>query len=289
LNKNKMCFLIGAHKTGTTYIAYRLKENSEQLLSKGIRFESTWTLNQKVTKVLLDSESDGTVRKEIQQYLVAGIETNNRHLFIHENLSGIIDSFLSMGHYYPRIGVRMSCLRKILEDMPIDIVFAIRDYPTFILSCYSEYIRNRKFISFNEFVDKAHMEPPSWIRVIAEIANAYPTANVCWYEYSLLSTNEDIIFSGLLGNSIDLLAPKKKIVRPSISQTGIELCTALLDAGVLSLEDNKFIDIVANHLPKSDKFGVFNPLSGSDIEKELNNLYANHVTFLRSNYQELKM
>ena len=284
---NKFCFLIGAHKTGSTYLSKKLLLNQNLLKDNGIRFETTGTVSPNLSRLLNDSEADADVMRRIRNFIYEKEDEYERVAFAHENISGIVASFFSYGRLYPRIGKRVELLFQVMEGMPVDIMFSIRSYDSFILSFYSENIREYGFVTFEEFEQRVVKPDLSWVRVLEDIYNAYPGANLKIYDYSLLTDNEQLITDSIIARTgLRLEEAEVKIARPSISQKGLDVLHLLIRLGFTELSP-KLINFVAEILPKSKSLGRLNPWTDPESPSRLRELYADHKAQIAGKFDTL--
>ena len=270
---NRICFFIGAHKTGTTYVNKTLLLNQAEINQRDIRVEITSTMKSNLTNLIL--RNDAKSRKLAQKFIYDKIDSYNRCIFSHENISGLIPSFYNKRTIYPNIGHRVKNLRAMMDGKKIDLVFSIRPYTGFVIASYSEYIRgNEGYIPFNAFRKTVIKKGISWKKVIDDIKQNYPEADLHIYEQSVLRHDQQKIFKLLLGQSIEMQKIKKSKGRPSISHEGFAIVNLLQEHGVD--HNKKLINQIASILPKGDKFRAYDPWSKS-MKQKLEDQYASDL------------
>jgi len=270
---------LGLHKTGTTYLQNTLKDNKDILLSH-VFFVP-----------LMQS------RKNITPYLSAN-DNSNKQLaatFIEEVCEqaaslGLCEIILSEENFmgYPlqvRKGLydnsksRLNKLKDLIlskDNKVARIVISLREYSEFFESMFLEANKQR-FINI-ESVDKEELKHFSYLDIIEEIKNVFPSAELHVVSYESFKQDNILLFEKVLDSTDqDLLSSlvfsKLKRVSPSIK--------AYYDSQkVRDLDD---IDIeVKNFIHKK--------LMNSDVypKSQLDNVFFNtdECTKLKTRYQE---
>jgi len=277
---NKYTFIIGAHKTGTTFINKLLLHNKSTLEDNKIWFEASGTVKDKLTKHLYKDIGDYKARK-VYKSLCLDHKLFERGIYSHENISGTIPSFVENKAFYPKIGERVRRLARIMRDEPVDIFLFIRKYDDHIMSCYSEYMRAKGYIPFQRFHRMAFSTSPSWPKLIQEIKDNYPTATIKVADNSDIAQRPLEVLSSILGEkaaSLNLEIPETIYSRPAISESGLKVITLMHRFGYKNI-DPKFIDRLAKVLPKSEQYGKLDELN-DELKAEYKELYLEHIKIL---------
>jgi len=256
---NKYTFIIGAHKTGTTFANKVLLHNREALNSSKVWFEASSAVKHKLTR-FLSKDLTEKILKETREYINSREKQYDRVIFSHENISGTIPSFVNSRSFYPNIGERVSSLENIMDGKNADIIFFIRQYDDHIISCYSEYIRSAGFVSFRKFYNRAFEKQPSWVKVIETVQSNYPNASLRVFDHKDFYSRPTGVLQEIIGKPIlRLEIPETIYARPAISQTGVNVINLLAYHGYKDL-DPSLIDQLAKILPKNKVFGALDEL-----------------------------
>ena len=169
---------------------------------------------------------------------------------------------------YPKIGRRTELLSQILQKEPVDLMMVIRNYPAYIVSSYSEFIRSRGYMKFEEFYDRVYGQiAPNWLTISDQIKQAYPAANLMIFKHSDLVKRPKDVLSKMTGLDIpELVIPKQLYARPSMSGVGLDVLK-LMDEYGIDQSDGNFVNALAKLLPKSKSFGPLEVLSEDQLEQ----------------------
>ena len=265
---------MGAHKTGTTYINKLLLSNQTLLSDNGVLFRASNEVLENITMHLCKSLSVKD-KSKIQKFVSHQDKEFEKIIFSHENISGNIPSFVRNEGIYPNIYKRIRSLNDILDGRSIDIVFFIRRYDGFILSCYSEYMRSMGYVPFEKFHNTVFHSEPSWVDVVDSIQVAYPNAKLRVFEQNQIRTDATRVVQHIMGlPDIMLKVPEALEGRRSISDTGVNVL-ALMTCYGQEVIDKSFVNALSRLLPKQGPFDSINQLTEAEINK-YKDLYLSH-------------
>lgn len=246
---------IGAHKTATTYMQKKLAINIEALAAHGIHYDPLDTLRKNFTSALLNiHRANGEFIEDLKA------RTKRQDVLIsEENISGVPGDLVRNGVYYATINERLKIVCKLLEIDSPEIFMSMREYSSFIVSMYSEYIRHREFIHFAEYFELYKKSGFSWVKLVADIVDAVPNAKIHVWDFSKFRDIETQVFAGLLGRDPGFLENPEGPVRESFSEKAMQVFEAL--SGILTHREMKsLITPVARALPRSADYKAFEPM-----------------------------
>ncbi|MDG1905462.1 MAG: hypothetical protein P8I38_07535 [Arenicella sp.] len=268
---NQFAFLIGAHKTGTTYFNKVLLANLDLLKESGVYFEASGTVKRELTKYLNKPLSEGSANSKLattREYLFRHKKDFQRLLFSNENISGNIESLKKNKVMYPNVSSRVKNLNVIFEGEPVDLYFFIRNYSDFIESSYSEYIRNCGYIPFSKFHATAFENGACWITVIDNIIDVFPSAHLVVVDNQQLRDHSVDVMNELTSLKLSEYGRiEKDLGRASLSAHGLEIVQQKNRLRLTRLPA-KQVDAIAKKYPKSKKYGELQLLT-----PELRNAY----------------
>ena len=247
---------IGAHKTATTYMQKKLAINREELDVRGIHYDPLEVLRKNFTHALQDppkgnGEFIAALRQKIKVQDVIVSE---------ENMPGVPGDLVRNGVYYAHARERMAHVGSLLGVGAPEVFMAVREYPSFLVSMYCEYIRHREFIHFADYFELYMKSEFSWVKVVGDIVAALPDAKVRIWDFAKFRMLEGRVFSLMLGQDAGFLKAPEGPVRESFSDAAMRSYAAL--SAVLSHQELKnLINPISRALPKGETFKAFNPLA----------------------------
>ncbi len=251
----RMIFHIGAHKTATTYIQNKLEINRDLLIAHNIHYPDIFETRKNFTYRM--SQQPGEFN-DFTQSLIA-IRGQKTIILSDENMAGGVDDMVANDRQYQHIGKRMAKYCALLGVDDPEIYFAIRDYSSFVISLYCEYVRHYPFIKFEHFYARFKISKFSWPQVVGDLLSELPDAQVKIWDFGRFRQSEAAIVSDMVGFDSLELTPLTEEVRSSFSQLAIRSIEALSE--VLDQTRLKHIaPIIAKGFPRNDEYKAFNPL-----------------------------
>jgi hypothetical protein len=238
----------------------KLALNREELGARGIHYDPLEVLRKNFTHALQDppkgnSEFIAALRQKIKIQNVIVSE---------ENMPGVPGDLVRNGVYYAHARERLAHVGSLLGVDAPEVFMAVRDYPSFLVSMYCEYIRHREFIHFADYLELYKKSEFSWVNVVSDIIAALPDARVRIWDFAKFRTLEGRVFSLVLGQDAGFLKAPEGLVRESFSDAAMRSYAAL--SGVLSHQELKnLINPISRALPKGDVYKAFNPLAEETI------------------------
>jgi hypothetical protein len=246
---------IGAHKTATTYMQQKLAINIEALATRGIHYDPLDILRKNFTSAL---QNNPRANWEFVENL-RGRTKQQDVLISEENISGVPGDLVRHGVYYANISDRLKTIINMLDIDTPEIYIGLREYSSFMVSMYSEYIRHREFIRFVDYFELYDKSGFSWVKVISDIIDAVPRAKVHIWDFSKFRDIETQVFAGLLGQDPGFLQNPEGPVRESFSEKAMQVFEVL--SGMLTHREMKhLITPVARALPRSGEYKAFEPM-----------------------------
>lgn len=145
----KISIIVGAHKTGTTYLQAQFEHNFKLLLKHKVFYLSLSETRNNITQILDKSFLDlGYIKKLMTELKSKKIE----HLILFdENFIGTVKNKIGRS-LYPNVEKRLEKLFYIFNSHGnIKIFLITRNFPDYIVSRYCEYLRHYKYIDFEDY------------------------------------------------------------------------------------------------------------------------------------------
>lgn len=277
----RMILHIGAHKTATSYMQKKLALNVELLKRRNIHFDPLETVRKEFTPILNDRATPAN--EWIRE--LRGTARSMNVLLSEENIMGVPGDLVREGQYYVWARSRLSRVRELLEADRPEIFLALRDYSAFTVSMYSEYIRHRAFLKFEEYLEIYEATAFSWVRVIDDIFQAIPDARLSVWDFGHFRTLEKGVFQAMLGFDPDILENPVGPVRESFSEVAVRAFEALSGA-LTHAEMKKLINPIARNLPKGADFPAYDPHK-PETKAHMKAQYAEDLATIASKFPQV--
>jgi len=249
-----MIMHIGAHKTATSYMQKKLALNVELLNRRNIHYDPLDIFRKEFTPLL----NENVTRESEWIRELRGTARAMNILVSEENIMGVPGDLVREGQYYIRARARLVRACQLLGNDTPEIYLALREYSGFTVSMYSEYIRHREFLKFDDYLKIYDASGFTWVRVIEDIFAAVPGAKVSVWDFSNFRKIEKDVFQAMLGFDPDIFHNPEGPVRESFSEVAVRAFEAL--SGALShAEMKKLINPIARNLPKGELYPAFDP------------------------------
>ncbi|RLA76854.1 MAG: hypothetical protein DRG78_18315 [Epsilonproteobacteria bacterium] len=229
---------LGAHKTATTHIQGILMVNRDILLNNNIKLSSPQDIRNEWLQYFFKYCKNPKI--DLLQKVQFIRPPQGTWVLTDENIIGVSNDLTVSSGIYPNAGKRLYCMQEAFRDVDIELFFSIRSYETFYRSAYSEIVRNRGYISFEEFYDEDRFRNNSWIETIKMFVEVVPEDKITLWCFEDFKSLMPTIISKVTGlsNSEELIqAYTSSVTRPSLSQKTIDILDMLDD--VISREESQ--------------------------------------------------
>ncbi len=262
---DKMTLYLGAHKTATTHLQGILYANHKRLEERGIRL----TMPGAVRKEWLPAffhycrHKDKASRETIEKLA----PPKGTWLLTEENIAGVSNDFTTKSGIYPHVGARLKCLRSAWPAAEMELFFSLRSYETFYRSAYSEVVRNRGYIPFDQFYDEERFRGNSWVETVKQFVEVIPQEKITLWRYEDFRRLVPEILRRMTGieDAESMIAEyHAETTRPSLSQKTIDILDTLYPV-LDRKESKKLVERINNAYPVS---GGYAPLRTFDDETE---------------------
>lgn len=210
--------LVGAHKTATSYIQSRLLNSLDALNSAGISHVPMEQFRKRITNQLSHSGfSPAQLTRLLEEH--AGY---NRIILSDENLLGV---WPDANRLYPRARQRLESLLPAFDGYMVEVFVTVRSYPEYLVSRYTEHLRNHGFIRFEKFYKGIDFDTLTWLDLSEDIrAAGFKTLRI--WDYSNLFDDKQHYFDTLLGMTGISLNPADNtpaVRRTKLTQQGYDV------------------------------------------------------------------
>ncbi len=236
-NRINIKLYLGAHKTATTHLQGILMANRSVLLKNNIKLSVPQDIRNKWLPNFFKfcSKDDNSLLPELQ----AIAPKSGSWVLTEENIVGVSNDFTTLSGMYPKMGERLGCIKKVFKYADIELFFSLRSYDSFYRSAYSEVIRNKGYIPFEEFYDEDRFKNNSWLELVKMLVGVIPQNKItlwCFEDFRALVPKLLKKMTGIPQPEKLIAAYKAETTRPSLSQRTIDILENLYP--VLSREES---------------------------------------------------
>lgn len=282
---------LGAHRTGTTTLQTILRQNSEVMLSHGVRCLTCWGFGNRsdpglrsVTRLVHQASKQSRLggwskRRDARRMLDLQIGAERQDVLVlsDENLLGKPISEGDGAGVYPNSRDSLQACARVLSNAPERVHVTVRDYASFLTSAYAmAAVYGSRKVPFVSVKERMLRVEHRWPQVLRDVCDAFPRSKVSFgvFEKAPIETTLEVLLAPEVKvNALDLAVPRQN------SSPTVEAIAAAFERGPLEYE-------VADALILEHAGGTrFDPLS--DHEKaELSDLYAEDLGVLRREFDE---
>ena len=178
-----ICIHIGAHKAASTTVQSSFRLNSQHFKE---RYDLDFIGGEHLISTpfashFMDLASGGLVNdqdywnslKSAKNFVESSGVFRKENLFLSwEGVLGHSDLSFYAGMYphYPRI---IESLSEIFEEYSVRVVLVLRHQKDFVESCYLQQIKERNYISFEEFTARIDVKNLQWSRIVDALSERY--------------------------------------------------------------------------------------------------------------------
>ena len=151
--------IVGAHKTGTTFIQKQLNKNFKTLIKNKIFFLSLQKVRTQITNKISNNQLPN-LETIIEPYKIKEIETV---ILFDENIVGPFNdlsrnfgpfNYLSVNRLYPFASKRIKKLKVHFSKFgTVKTFMIVRNFGDYFVSAYTEFLRKGKYLDFENFFD----------------------------------------------------------------------------------------------------------------------------------------
>lgn len=277
---------IGAHKTATTHIQQLLNINRDILLKKDIGLSIPIDLRHDWIPLFFRLSENYS--KDLSDEIIDLSSRNKTWIFSEENFSGNSFELSKKSGIYMDLKHRLDVFNELFKNCNIEVFFSIRSYETFYRSAYLEVIRNRGYMSFDDFYSYERFINNNWVDVISSIVSVIPETHITiWCYEDLNFIKPEIIqrMTNLKDITCILESYENKVTRPSISSRSFSIIKRLSKSQTYS-ELNKLTDKLNIKYPANKSNGYFMPFDNHQISS-FKTSYSQDIKKIRYNYPNI--
>ncbi|MGJ8624585.1 MAG: hypothetical protein ACSHW1_17720 [Yoonia sp.] len=273
---------LGAHKTATTHLQGILLENRDVLEAEGTKLAAPRDIRNdwlpdffKAQRAL---KTQGAIPDDLAARLRGIAPQSGTLILTEENIIGVPNDLVQLAGIYPLMGARVATIKALFPDATLELYFSVRSYDSFYRSMYSEVVRNRGFLPFDEFYNEDRFATNSWAAMIDEITATIPGENITLWRFEDFRAVMPDVLSRISGFDdvaplIDRYAPQT--TRPSLSQKTVDIlgdiapAIGIKEALKLTETINQHYAVADGHTPLSvfsdEKTATFKAAYTSDL------------------------
>lgn len=235
-------FHVGSHKTATTYMQSRLRDNRDRLGELGTRFVDLWagTAEEANYRASLRGALEGkTINRKKQDeatHRLRGLVERQLPQGSADERLLVLSCEVPLGNYdpthglYPHARWGIEHITQAFPESDIKLFFCFRRFDRFLESGYIQRVLGRhETRGFEQYLATIDTAALSWIPVIEAMESVVGAANVATWAYEDFAEGEGRVWQALLGldDWRDALPKQATRTNPSLSQKGLDYKRAI--------------------------------------------------------------
>lgn len=215
---------LGVHKTASTHLQYTLRNSSEALIEKGVRYYGPDFLRLRGRSIeqMFGLGTSPSPRRSTADQIAFLAKGDGRILISEENFFGPLLERNGKGLVPPYSGGERAVaeLAGLLaaEGSPLDLYFAIRSPASFVTSRYSQILLSGTFLSPEDYAAMAKPEGIDWAEMVAALASVPNNRSLYVWRYEDYARILPSILSAMVGSeAAGSVAPAETVVNPGFS------------------------------------------------------------------------
>jgi hypothetical protein len=189
---------------------------------------------------------------------MVGLRETHDILLSDENMAGGIDDVMKLERQYTEAASKLRRYSEIMETDEPTVFFALREYSSFVISIYCEYLRHYPYLEFETFARQYQASGFNWFSLVEEIQSAVPKAKLFLWDFADFSVLEEGILAAMTGLNKGEFKPLHGMHRESFSSLAVSCIAAL--SGVIDLKNTqKLLPALTKAFPKGREYPAFNP------------------------------
>lgn len=285
---------LGAHKTATTHLQGLLVANRERLLARQVALSAPEDVRKDWLPKFLkycngnNAGNPGKGRPIVRE-LRALLPEQKLWILTEENIAGVPNNLALRPGIYPFAGKRIQALGQLFKNASMTLFFSLRSYDSFYRSAYSEVVRNRGYIPFQEFYDEARFAKNSWVDTVRGFHEALPQENIVLWQYEHFRTLVPQLVRLLTGlEEVDELisAYAPETTRPSLSQKTMDILGDLHP--VLTREESKqLVERINQAYPVDEVHAAAKPFT-AEQEAAFRRRYEDDIAEIKASFPRIR-
>ncbi|MDP2086262.1 MAG: hypothetical protein Q8K20_13765 [Gemmobacter sp.] len=284
---------LGAHKTATTHLQGIMLANRARLAAAGVKLSAPQDVRRewvpvyfKAVRALLET---GEIPDDLATPLRDWMPATGDWILTEENIIGVPIELLSQPGIYPHARKRLATLRALFPEARIRLFFSVRGYDGFWRSMYSEIVRNRGFLPFEDFWKPKAFAKRSWVDTVTSFTEVLPEADIVLWKFEDFAAVQDMALAQITGQAD--IAPmvaayKAEPTRPSLSQKALQVLGDIVP--VIGREQGlKLTERINDHYAVAAGHAPFQPFDAEQV-RDMRAAYARDLATIRARFPAVR-
>jgi hypothetical protein len=282
---------LGAHKTATTHLQGILLANRDRLAAHHVALSAPQDVRKEWLPAFFrycagaGDAPDAGLAGELRSIA----PRSGLWILTEENIAGVCNDFAVKPGIYPQAADRITCLARLFPDAELSLFFSLRSYDGFYRSAYTEVVRNRGYLPFEEFYDEGRFQNNSWVETVRRFQRTLPQERIILWKFEDFRELIPRLVSLLtgIGEVQDLLdAYKPDTTRPSLSRKTVEILKDLHP--VLSRKESlALVERINRAYPAGRDWPSYRPF-GPEQEAAFRQRYARDIEAIKADYPGIR-
>lgn len=284
---------LGAHKTATTHLQGVLMANRAVLAAQGVTLSSPQDVRKEWLPLYFQAVrtfgENGKIPPRLNGPLRASMPEAGDWILTEENIIGVPIELLNQPGIYPNAARRLATLKALFADSEITLHFSLRSYDTFWRSMYSEIVRNRGFLPWEEFYQPAAFAARSWVDTVTAFASVLPEAAITLWRFEDFRAVMPQALAELSGQTevAPLMAAyKPEATRPSLSQKAMDILAELAPA-IGRAEALRLTERINDHYAVAKGHAPFDPFD-AETAARMKADYEGDIATIRQKFPAIR-
>lgn len=284
---------LGAHKTATTHLQGILMANRGKLLGAGVQLSSPQDVRKDWLPLYFQAVrafgEHGRIPPRLRGPLCAALPETGDWILTEENIIGVPIELLSQPGIYPNAARRLATLVELFPKASISLHFSLRSYDSFWRSMYSEIVRNRGFLPWDEFYKPEVFAQRSWVDTVAAFVSALPEARITLWRFEDFRAVMPQALAELSGQTeVEpmIAAYQPEATRPSLSQKAMDILAELAPA-IGKPETLRLTERINDHYSVTKGHAPFDPFD-AETAARMRADYARDIATIQTRFPAVR-
>ncbi len=290
---NSIRLYLGAHKTATTHLQGILMANRAKLSADSVQLSSPQDVRKEWLPLYFQAVrafgEKGKIPPRLSGPLRAAMPEACDWILTEENIIGVPIELLSQPGIYPNAARRLETLRALFPEREITLHFSLRSYDSFWRSMYSEIVRNRGFLPWDEFYKPAAFAARSWRDTVKAFASVLPEAAITLWRFEDFRAVMPQALAELSGQTevAPLMAAyEPEATRPSLSQKAMDILAELAPA-IGRAEALRLTERINDHYSVAKGNAPFDPFD-AETAASMRADYARDIAAIKAKFPAVR-
>ena len=222
---SKLVLHLGLHKTATTFLQNELNNIKGTLESCGVGYLPLDNTRKHITSKLGSLFSDfKSVNSLFKEDLGCVIISD-------ENIIGGTEK-PKINLFYPDAINRIKKVISLFPKHEVEVYITLRDFRTFTISMYSEYLRHYKYVSYENYMESLDIKELSWFPLIESIVSLEGVSKVYILNFDEFPEKKTLLINSITQGVVSAFEFKQSPSRKTLTTEVIKFLSLFPERSV---------------------------------------------------------